>query len=209
MAMHLRIVLLIVALGSVAGQLRSHGDHQSEGEDVSQTAKFEEFKSQFSRKYATQEEEEYRFGVFRERDGFIDEFNAKQAANGPLTDETMLLGHNEFSDMSLKEFTSKHLGFKKMDDSVNVPHKPSNTTSGGLTFWKDFDWADGTENPKKASMVTSIDQQGDCGSCYAFAGVGALESAIAIHTGSLVKLSRQEIVDCAGYACEVRVTVDV
>ncbi|KII70619.1 Digestive cysteine proteinase 2 [Thelohanellus kitauei] len=36
-----------------------------------------------------------------------------------------------------------------------------------------------------------------CGSCYAFSGVGALESHIALETGKLINLSEQEIVDCS------------
>ena len=45
--------------------------------------------------------------------------------------------------------------------------------------------------------VHPVKDQGWCGSCWAFAGVLALESMVAIETGSdVVRLSEQQGVDC-------------
>ena len=41
-----------------------------------------------------------------------------------------------------------------------------------------------------------IQDQGYCGSCYAFSAIASYESAWAIKTGNLYKLSEQHIVDC-------------
>jgi len=50
----------------------------------------------------------------------------------------------------------------------------------------------------QAGKVTPVKDQGDCGSCYAFSGNTALESAIAIAENSApVHISEQEIVDCS------------
>jgi C1A family cysteine protease len=46
-------------------------------------------------------------------------------------------------------------------------------------------------------VVSPIQNQQQCGSCWAFSTVSAIESAWAIKTGSLIKLSEQEIVDCS------------
>ncbi|MFC1851849.1 C1 family peptidase [candidate division CSSED10-310 bacterium] len=51
--------------------------------------------------------------------------------------------------------------------------------------------------------VTPIKNQGGCGSCWSFATIGALESAILIGDGAPVNLSEQEVVNgnSFGYGC--------
>ena len=52
-----------------------------------------------------------------------------------------------------------------------------------------IDWRD-------SGVVTPVKNQGGCGSCWAFSGTEALESHIAIATGTLFTLSEQEYVSC-------------
>jgi C1A family cysteine protease len=52
-----------------------------------------------------------------------------------------------------------------------------------------FDW-------RTRTTLTSVRNQGDCGSCWAFATVGVLEAAISIHYGSSPDLSEQYLVSC-------------
>jgi C1A family cysteine protease len=51
-------------------------------------------------------------------------------------------------------------------------------------------------NWKTKGKVTSAKDQGGCGSCWAFASVGALESKILIKGGSLYNLSEQQQISC-------------
>lgn len=48
-------------------------------------------------------------------------------------------------------------------------------------------------------VVTPVQDQKSCGSCYIFLALAAVESHIAIKYGKLVKLSEQDILDCAKY----------
>jgi len=42
-------------------------------------------------------------------------------------------------------------------------------------------------------VVTSVKDQGSCGSCYTFSATGAIESAYALKTGSVIDLSEQQV----------------
>lgn len=63
-----------------------------------------------------------------------------------------------------------------------------------------LDWRD-------KNVVNPVKDQGQCGSCYAFAAIQAAESAYALSTGTLLRFSEQNVVDCASivdfcYGCE-------
>lgn len=45
-------------------------------------------------------------------------------------------------------------------------------------------------------MVNAVENQGQCGSCWAFSTISTIETANAIKTDNLLKLSEQQFVDC-------------
>merc|ERR1711894_297839 len=95
------------------------------------------------------------------------------------------LGHNQFS-ASTKEEMKQLLGFKK-NSKWNVPHVGTHVASGEVAA--SIDWT-------TKGVVNPVKNQGQCGSCWAFSTVGAIESRSAIATGSLPNLAEQQFVDC-------------
>ncbi|KAF4032367.1 Papain family cysteine protease [Phytophthora infestans] len=75
-----------------------------------------------------------------------------------------------------------------------VDEVPSNSSDASST---DKDWT-------TSECVVPVKNQGQCGSCWAFAAVAALESAICLSGQPLTPLSEQQVVDCdeASYACQ-------
>lgn len=55
----------------------------------------------------------------------------------------------------------------------------------------DIDWV-------AQGAVTSVKNQGECSSCWAFASVGTVEGLSKISFGSLKEFSVQQLIDCSG-----------
>ncbi|MED6221440.1 hypothetical protein PIB30_054652 [Stylosanthes scabra] len=139
---------------------------------------FSAFKTKFSKMYATQEEHDYRFGVFKS--------NLLRAKAHQELDPSAVHGVTKFSDLTPSEFRSQFLGLKPLSlpaDAHNAPILPTEDLP------ENFDWRD-------HGAVTNVKNQGTCGSCWSFSTTGALEGAHFLATGELVSLSEQQLVDC-------------
>ncbi|KAJ6938450.1 cysteine proteinase 15A-like [Populus alba x Populus x berolinensis] len=153
----------------------------SDGEDDLLNAEhhFTSFKSKFGKTYATQEEHDYRFGVFKA--------NLRRAKKHQMIDPTAAHGVTKFSDLTPKEFRRQFFGLKRRlrlpTDANQAPILPTTDLPA------DFDWRD-------HGAVTEVKDQGSCGSCWSFSATGALEGAHYLATGELASLSEQQLVDC-------------
>ncbi|KAL6216215.1 PREDICTED: cysteine proteinase 15A-like [Fragaria vesca subsp. vesca] len=141
---------------------------------------FSNFKATFGKSYASQEEHDYRFGVFKA--------NLRRAKRHQGLDPTAVHGVTKFSDLTPKEFRRNFLGLKKRRlrlpaDANKAPILPTNDLP------TEFDW-------REKGAVTPVKDQGACGSCWSFSAAGALEGAHYLTTGELVSLSEQQLVDC-------------
>lgn len=97
-------------------------------------------------------------------------------------------GLNQFSDWTSEEWAMFVSG---------IPPRVKRNSSNLMSF----DEAEVQRLPKtvdwrKKGMVSSIKNQGSCGSCWAFSSAGALEGQLAKQTGQMVDLSPQNLVDC-------------
>lgn len=96
------------------------------------------------------------------------------------------LAHNYFSGYSFSEFRE----IMNFDNNKKI-YKPNyniNSVSN-IMVPESIDW-------RTKNVVNQIKDQGQCGSCWTFSTIQALESASAIKYGILNILSEQELVDC-------------
>jgi len=61
---------------------------------------------------------------------------------------------------------------------------------------KDFIAAADVDWRQKTGIVNPVQDQQQCGSCWAFSATAAVESRHAISSGTLLKLAEQQLVDC-------------
>ncbi len=81
-------------------------------------------------------------------------------------------------------------------ESTGNAYTRSATTN---TYVSEWDWR--TRHGK--NWMTDVRDQGKCGSCWAFAALGALEAYINLYYNELVNynLSEEEIISCSDYGC--------
>jgi len=152
---------------------------------LSQTAheSFISFMRNHNKKYKSDAEFHARFRVYKENMKVIENLNARGNQEGKAT-----FALNKFADLSPAEF--KHLYLMNNVPSYNAnPRMPSRFLPRDVPA--KFDW-------RTTGLISSIKDQGQCGSCWAFSATENIESVWAqknnLTTPSI--LSPQQIVDC-------------
>lgn len=140
-------------------------------------AEWKKFKIAYGKNY-TDVEDNQRYLVFRDNMNYIALLNR--------IDKSATYGVTKYADLSSEEFLSKYANYVPLEHN-NVANYTSSLTA---SVPDKFDWTevDGVVNP--------VQDQGSCGSCWAFGSAAALESAYAINHNILYKLSEQQLVDC-------------
>lgn len=142
---------------------------------------FTNFQERFSKKYENIQELESRFNIFITNIRNINKHNSDSTQN-------FTMSINQFTDLTSTEFKAMYIsGYKKtnVQSFGCVPY-----TSHGTSVPTSIDWT-------TKGVVNSVRDQGQCGSCWAFATTANAESVWAISSGKLLDLSEEYLVDCA------------
>lgn len=142
---------------------------------------FSNFQERFRKSYETIQEMESRFQIFRTNLRNIILHNLDHTQN-------FTMGINQFTDLTPEEFRAQYINGGLRTEVGSYGCKSFSSSASGAPA--SIDW-------RTKGAVTSVKDQGQCGSCWTFSSTGAVEGAWAISTGKLVDLAEQELVDCA------------
>jgi cathepsin L len=124
----------------------------------------------------TGDEYQFRLGIYLSQSQYVREFNA--ADHGFTVDLNQFATYTAAESVALRGYLPR-----SRIPGHDLPDTPVHGAPATL------DWRD-------KGVVQKIKDQGKCGGCWAFAAVGAQESAWAIKKGQLTSLSEQNLVDC-------------
>jgi KDEL-tailed cysteine endopeptidase len=148
--------------------------------DNDEWKQFSNFQEQFHKRYENIEELESRFQIFRLNLRTIILHNLDYKQN-------FTMGVNQFTDLTAEEFKANYVS--GLQSGVGL-YGCKSYSSNAAGVPSSIDW-------RSKNAVTSVKDQGQCGSCWTFSATGAIEGAWAISKGQLVDLAEQQLVDCA------------
>ncbi|XP_030000742.1 cathepsin F isoform X2 [Sphaeramia orbicularis] len=151
-------------------------------ESVKLLGQFKEFMVKYNKVYSSQEETDRRLQIFHE--------NLRTAEKIQSLDQgSAEYGVTKFSDLTEEEFRSSYLNPLLSQWTLHRPMKPAPPAKEPAPA--SWDWRD-------HGAVSSVKNQGMCGSCWAFSVTGNIEGQWFLKNGTLLSLSEQELVDCDG-----------
>lgn len=133
----------------------------------------------------TGDEYHFRFGIYLANSQYVQQFNRRN-------NKSYKIGLNKFACLTPQEAKSL-LGVPVSRNFNGQKVAPKLKITDDIP--DRIDW-------REKGAVYDVQDQGSCGSCWAFATIQAQESSHAIATGELIGLSQQNLVDCANGDCK-------
>jgi KDEL-tailed cysteine endopeptidase len=153
---------------------------------------FQQFMQQNNKPTSNQADTNRLYNVYRENYNYV-----KSVQGGSFTAEL-----NKFATMTNSEFKTTYLTLnaktlRMLEDSLDnsgflQDNSNDNTTESetvNLTQASSFDW-------RSKGAVSGVKDQGQCGCCWAFSTIAAVEGAYAKKYGKLLSLSEKQLLDC-------------
>ena len=137
--------------------------------------KYMDYKKTYNQTY---EKKLHNYINFINNDNFIENHNKNETTK-------FKLGHNQFSIISNKEYNKRLI---KMN-STNQGCTELNYNLEQFYDDENFNWV-------SLNKITSVKNQLQCGSCWAFSTIGAYENWYAINYNQLLDFSEQQLLDC-------------
>jgi C1A family cysteine protease len=158
--------------------------------DVDQRAQFALFQQKYNKVYASADETERRFQIFKTNLAKAAEIQKRETG-------TAKYGMTKFSDLTTEEFTQKYLMPKSIHANMTIDaSKVFPRIPDSVRPLDGMDWRD-------KGAITAVYNQEQCGSCWAFSASETVESYWHLCGHGLPNLSQQQVVDCdtTSYGC--------
>nr|AAX51228.1 cathepsin L-like cysteine protease [Uronema marinum] len=183
----MKTAAILLVLLALAGTSLFFQENQQTSLEATAFGKFKEWKQNHNLVYSSSEDA-YRFQVYFENFQFVEEFNANNSFTLGVENQFAAMTNEEFKAQFTSEIISEGYNYQQVDrnvyEAVNAPSGSVNWVSKGA--------------------VQGVQNQGVCGSCWAFSAVCSLERLYKINTGKLLSFSEQQLVSCEpkSYGCD-------
>ncbi|PAV60527.1 hypothetical protein WR25_25536 [Diploscapter pachys] len=158
--------------------------HRVKRKDIIPWNQFMDFIDEHDKNYSNKREILKKFKIFKTNLKAIKMYQQKEHG-------TAVYGITQFADLTPAQFKKIYLPYQ-WEEPI-IPNRVANLEAEGVyvedALPETFDW-------REHGAVTSVKNQGMCGSCWAFSTTGNVEGQWFLAKKKLVSLSEQELVDC-------------